>query len=490
MTDPKPLQDALRQLPSVNDVLADAALQASAEGLDYNAVVHSIRATLDGVRGSIRRGVNGAAASAGNPPAQGGVSREAVIESCRENLAQLRRSALRSAINATGILIHTGMGRAPLASGAIEAIRNIAAGYCDVAVSREDGGRRKRSTIVEGLLQTLTGCEAALVVNNNAAAVMLALAAHARDDEVIVSRGQLVEIGGSFRLPEVMESAGARLREVGTTNRTRIADYENAIGESTAALMRIHPSNFDIVGFTESASIQEIADLAHSRDLIAIDDIGSGALIDFSAWRLEGESLASESVAAGADLVLFSGDKLLGGPQAGVIIGRADAVGACARHPMMRALRVDKLSLAALEATLRLYLEPAKLAAELPLLRMIAEPSEAVRRRANRLRTRVKKLAPGISIEIEKDIAHAGGGSTPSQSLASWVVAIADAKSPAEDVRRRLRLGEPAVFARVRRDRIELDIRTVADSEIEALASALAAALASAITSTPGDPKS
>lgn len=485
MNDPKSLQDALRQLPSVNDVLADAALQACAEGLDHNAVVHSIRATLDGVRGSIRESVNGSAAT-GKRPAQGDVSREVIIESCRENLAQLRRSALHGAINATGIIIHTGLGRAPLAESAIEAIQKIAGGYCDIAVSREDGGRRKRSTIVEGLLQTLTGCEAALVVNNNAAAVMLALAAHSRGGEVIVSRGQLVEIGGSFRLPEVMESAGARLREVGTTNRTRIADYENAIGESTAALMRIHPSNFDIVGFTESASIQEIADLAHSRDLIAIDDIGGGALIDFSAWGLEGESLAADSIAAGADLVLFSGDKLLGGPQAGIIIGRAEAVGICARHPMMRALRVDKLSLAALEATLRLYLEPAKLAAELPILRMIAENAESVRRRANRLRTRVKKLAPGVSIEIEKDVAHAGGGSTPSQSLASWIVVIAGTKSPAEDVRRRLRLGEPAVFARVRRDRIELDMRAVADSEIEALASVLAAALAS----ESGNPKS
>jgi L-seryl-tRNA(Ser) seleniumtransferase len=430
------------------------------------------RAAIDARRAAIRS----AAAEAGDG-AERLASMESVLAECRRRLERLRAPNVTPAINATGIIIHTGMGRSPLAAEAIAAIGDVARGYCDVAIGKADGGRRKRSGAVEGLLRALTGCEAAVVVNNNAAGVMLALATHARGREVVVSRGQLVEIGGSFRLPDVMESAGVALREVGTTNKTRLADYERAIGDRTAALMRMHPSNYRIVGFTESVGIEDLARLGREWDSIVIDDIGSGALIDFAPYGLKGEPTARASVEAGADLVLFSGDKLLGGPQAGIIVGREAAVRACERHPMMRALRPDKLTLAALEATLRLYLDPARLVERLPVLRAIAESAEAVRARAGRLQAMLEAGEPKVRAEIVDDFAYVGGGSLPDERLPSSALVLIDPKGGPEEAKRRLRLGKPSVFARVRKERLEFDLRTVGEGELEALASAIRAAV-------------
>lgn len=463
------LNQALRAVPSVNEILRDEAIHAAAAGLPRSVVVQLVREAVEEFRSETKT-----AGTNGHDAAQAGGG---VIERCCNKFARLRARRISPAINATGIIIHTGMGRSPLASDALTAIMQVGSGYSDVAISREDGGRRARSTIVEDLLRALTGCEAALVANNNAAAVMLALATHARGREVIVSRGQLVEIGGSFRLPDVMAGAGAILREVGTTNRTRLADYEAAVGENTAAIMRIHPSNFRMVGFTESAELKDLVKLGRERGVMFFDDIGSGALIDFAQWGLKGETTARESVDAGADLVLFSGDKLLGGPQAGILAGRRAAVEPCSKNPLMRALRVDKLTLAALEATLRLYLDPERLPQKLPLLRMITDTEDEVRRRARRLAQALKRAEIGVAMEIVKDVSYVGGGSLPDESLPTYVLAIPDPPGGAEEVRRRLRLGEPSVFARVRQERLEFDLRTVFEREVPALARAIQAAL-------------
>lgn len=458
------LNEALRSLPAVSALLNEEKISRIARLFDKDLVTAVLRDELNVCREAIRKGITNGGASLN------------LVERCAQRLEQLSLPRITPAINATGIVIHTGMGRAPLAEEALRAIAEVGAGYCDVAISREHGGRRPRHTVVEELLRRLTGCEAAIVTNNNAAAVMLALATHARGREVIVSRGQLVEIGGSFRLPDVMTSAGAILREVGTTNRTRIADYRAAINDNTAAIMRIHPSNFRQIGFIESASLEEMSALAREKNLLLLDDIGSGALIDFAPYGLKGEPIARESIEAGADIVLFSGDKLLGGPQAGILAGRREAIASCAKHPMMRALRVDKTILAALEATLRLYLEPARLAERLPLLRMIAEPAERVRERAERLAEIIRKTNIGAMIEIIEDAAFVGGGSLPEESLPSFVVALTNLPLGAEAMKRRLRLGDPAVFARVRQDRLEFDMRTVFEREVNALASAIAKA--------------
>jgi L-seryl-tRNA(Ser) seleniumtransferase len=459
----------LRRIPAVDELLADPAVRAL--GLPPEILTRVIRDALDDFRLELRRFSNNGAPDPDTVPSR-------ALQVCLSRMNALVSSQLVPAINATGILIHTGMGRSPLAPEALAAVQSVAAGYCDVAISRETGGRRPRSSGVDSLLRTLTGCEAALVVNNNAAATMLALHTLARDREVIVSRGQLVEIGGSFRLPEVMTAAGARLREVGTTNRTRLTDYAAAVGDQTGALMRIHPSNFRVLGFTESVAIEPLVELARSRNLPVIDDIGSGALLDFSRWRLTGEPPARASVEAGADLVLFSGDKLLGGPQAGILIGRRAAIERCAANPLMRALRVDKMTMAALEATLRLYLEPDRLAERLPLLRMIAEPIQRIEARGHRLLSRLQTPLPAVTATIEPADAFVGGGSLPEERLPSYALILDAPADRAESLKRRLRLGDPPVFCRLRHDRLEFDLRTVSDADVEPLALAIAAALA------------
>jgi L-seryl-tRNA(Ser) seleniumtransferase len=364
---------------------------------------------------------------------------------------------LRRVINATGVIVHTNLGRAPLAEAALDRVREIARGYSNLEYDLAAGARGSRQEHVADSLRRLTGAEAALVVNNNAAAVMLALAALAEGREVLVSRGELIEIGDGFRIPDVLERSGARLREVGTTNRTRASDYEAAIGTETAVLLRVHQSNFRVVGFTAQPSLGELADIARRHDLPLVDDLGSGALIDIGD-----EPTARASLAAGADLVCFSGDKLLGGPQAGIVLGRAELVEKLRRHPLQRALRADKLTLAALEGTLALAVDAPD---EIPVLRMLREPAEAVRARAAR-------LAELVQGEVEETVARAGGGSLPLTELPSFACAVE------EELAVKLRAGDPPVIAVVRDGLTLLDCRTLTDAEADEVAVAVEAARA------------
>src|SRR5262249_24904734 len=362
---------------------------------------------------------------------------------------------LRRVLNATGVIVHTNLGRAPLAAAALEQVVQAAGGYSNLEYDLGAGTRGSRQAHVSDLLHRLTGAEASLVVNNNAAAVLLALAALAEGREVLVSRGELIEIGDGFRIPDVLTRSGARLREVGTTNRTRARDYEQAIGPETAVLLRVHQSNFRVVGFTEQPSVEELAHMAHCKELVLVDDLGSGALVEIGD-----EPTPRSRLAAGADLVCFSGDKLLGGPQAGIVAGRADLVEQLRRHPLQRALRADKLTLAALEGTLRLAIERPE---ELPVLRMMREPAASVHERAER-------LAQLVGGEVEETVARAGGGALPLAELPSYACAVEEALAE------KLRAADPPVVGIVRDGRLLLDCRTLTDVEIDEVAQAIAAA--------------
>ena len=422
----------LRDLPSVDELV---------RGSDDAQAVAAARTVLDRARDEIRAG-----ADPGDLRAR--VARE---------LAAARRPTLRRVVNATGVIVHTNLGRAPLAELALERVVDVSRGYSNLEYSLADGDRGSRQDHVATLLRRLTGAEAALVVNNNAAAVLLALAALAEDREVLVSRGELIEIGDGFRIPDVLSRSGARLVEVGTTNRTRVADYERAAGPDTALLLRVHQSNFRIVGFAEQPALKELAALAHRLDLPLVDDLGSGALVDLGA-----EPTAQESLAAGADLVCFSGDKLLGGPQAGLIVGRAELIERLRRHPLQRALRLDKLTLAALEGTLLLYLDPARAVREVPVLRMLREDAGVVRARAER-------LATATGGDVEETVARVGGGALPLAELPSFACAVE------ERLAEPLRQHEPPVVGILRDGRLLLDCRTLADHEVDEVAAAVLA---------------
>ncbi len=422
----------LRDLPSVDELARES---------DDPLAVAAARAVIDRARGAIRRG-----ADPGDLAAL-----------LQEELRATRRPALRRVLNATGIIVHTNLGRAPLAAAALDRAFEVARGYSNLEYDLSEGRRGSRQDHVSAILQRLTGAEAALVVNNNAGALLLALAALAEGRDVVVSRGELIEIGDGFRIPDVLARSGARLVEVGTTNRTRAADYERAIDERTALLLRVHQSNFRVVGFTEQPSLEELAVVARASSLPLVDDLGSGALLEFSD-----EPTAHASLAAGADLVCFSGDKLLGGPQAGIVAGRADLVEQLRRHPLHRALRIDKLSLAAVEGTLLLYLDPQRALAEVPVLRMLREPPDTVRARAER-------LAAAVSGDVEETVARVGGGALPLHELPSFACAVEEALAGP------LREHEPAVVGIVRDGRLLLDCRTLAEAELDEVAAAVSA---------------
>ena len=422
----------LRDLPSVDRLLADERLS----GEPHELAAAAARTALERARKEI---------SAGRDPGP-------LVDAVLEELAAACRPRLRRVLNATGVLVHTNLGRAPLAEEAIARVVEVAGGYSTLEYDLERGERGSRQEHLAALLETLTGAEAALVVNNNAAAVLLALATLAEGREVVVSRGELIEIGDGFRIPDVLARSGARLVEIGTTNRTRIGDYERAIGDRTAVLLRVHQSNFRVVGFTESAKLEELARLAEERGLVLVDDLGSGVLP-----HMGDEPTVTESIAAGAHVVTFSGDKLLGGPQAGIVVGRAALVERLRRHPLQRALRADKLTLAALEGTLALYRSgrPGP-----PVLDMLTEPAESVRARAERL----AELTGGT---VEPTVARAGGGSLPTTDLESFACALEE--SLAEPLRR----GDPPVIGILRDGVLLLDCRTLNDEEVEEAARAV-----------------
>jgi len=425
---------SLRDLPSIDRLLADERLAQ----LPHELAVVAARTVLERARAEIR---------AGREP---GPLEDAVLE----ELARARRPSLRRVLNATGVLVHTNLGRAPLAEAALARVAEVGAGYSNLEYDVERGERGSRQDHLASLLERLTGAEAALVVNNNAAAVLLALAALAEGREVVVSRGELIEIGDGFRIPDVLARSGARLVEVGTTNRTRAEDYERAIGPDTALLLRVHQSNFRLVGFTERPDLHPLGRIAKRAGLWLIDDLGSGALAPVGD-----EPTPAESLRAGSDLVCFSGDKLLGGPQAGIVVGRAELVEKLRRHPLQRALRADKLTLAALEGTLQLALDP-ETRDEIPVLRMLHEPLERVRARAER-------LAALVSGEVEETVARVGGGALPLAELPSFACAVEEELADA------LRLGEPPVIAVVRDGRTLLDCRTLTDADADEVAEAV-----------------
>ena len=381
---------------------------------------------------------------------------------------QLARPALRPVINATGVIVHTNLGRAPLPSAAVDAVASVAGGYSNLEYDLGAGERGSRQAHVEGLLRELTGAEAALVVNNCAAAVLLAAAALAGRRELVVSRGQLVEIGGSFRIPDVVAQSGARLVEVGTTNRTRVSDYAAAIGPETGALLRAHQSNFRTVGFVEEVEIEELCALG----VPVIDDVGSGALVD-GVPELRDEPSVRRSVAAGAAVVCFSGDKLLGGPQAGLLVGTRAAIDACRKHPLARAVRIDKLGLAALEATLRIYRDPAAALREVPVLRMLVAPESELAARAQAMRDRLD--AGGADAQVVRAPSRVGGGALPLLELEGPVCAVDPAPLSLDELAARLRAGDPPVVGRAREGWLLLDPRTLDDASAEAAVDALLA---------------
>ena len=372
--------------------------------------------------------------------------------------------SLQPIINATGVILHTNLGRAPLAQEAVGHLTEIALHYSNLEYDLGGGERGKRDAHTDRLVAKLVGSEGALVVNNNAAAVFVALNTLAESSEVVVSRGELIEIGGSFRIPDICLKSGALLREVGTTNRTRLSDYASAINEHTRVLLRVHPSNFRIVGFTERPELGDLAELAQRHRLILMEDVGSGCLVDLAAYGLEDEPPAATSLQAGADVVTFSGDKLLGGPQAGIIAGRREPLQRIRKNPLFRALRVDKLTIAALEATARLYLRQDYDA--IPALRMIRATAESIAARAERLASRLSKLAR-FTVSLERGESVAGGGSTPGQGLATTLICVSHEHVSAEEVATRLRRNRPPVIVRLERDQVRLDLRTVLDEKEE-----------------------
>jgi L-seryl-tRNA(Ser) seleniumtransferase len=420
----------LRDLPSVDEL---------ARAVDDPLAVEAARTVLARAREEIQAGFD-----------PGDLAERVLAET-----AAVRAPRLRRTLNATGVLIHTNLGRAPLARAALERLAEVGASYSNLEYDVAAGRRGSRQDHVAGVLRRLTGAEAALVVNNNAAAVLLAIAALAEGREVVVSRGELIEIGDGFRIPDVLERSGARLVEVGTTNRTRVADYERAVGPETAVLLRVHQSNFRVVGFTERPRTADLVSIGRRHGVPVVEDAGSGALVE-----LGDEQPVRDSVEAGVDLVCFSGDKLLGGPQAGIVVGRAELVERLRRHPLQRAVRADKLTLAALEGTLGLYLEPERALREIPVLRMLVEPAAMVRARAER-------LAGLVGGRVEETVARVGGGAMPLAELASFACAVE------EELAAPLRTRDPWVVGVVRDGALLLDCRTLSNAEVDEVADAV-----------------
>jgi L-seryl-tRNA(Ser) seleniumtransferase len=461
-------EKALRGLPAVEVLLRHPALAEADAELPRLLLVESIRAELALERKRLRSG-----SAVALPAAQLAVR-------ARERAAAANRPQLRRVLNATGVVLHTNLGRAPLAAAARDAVAAVAGGYCSLEYDLATGRRGQRGAGVERWLERLTGAEAALAVNNGAAAVLLALTALAAGRRVVVSRGELVEIGGSFRIPEILERSGAELVEVGTTNRTHLRDYERALDRhpGVAVVLRVHPSNFRLEGFTARPGRTELAALAHRRHVLLVEDLGSGALVDLAAFGLEPEPTVGECLADGCDVVTCSGDKLLGGAQAGLVFGRRRWVEAMRHDPLARALRLDKLALAALEATLPLYADPERAAREVPVLITLRRTGPELEARARRLADALAATVPGVEVRVTASRGAVGGGSLPLQALPGWVVEMTQAGRSAQELERLARAADPPVIGTMRSGRWRLDPRTLADAELEEVAGVLARALA------------
>lgn len=457
-------KELLKQLPSVDEALKG---HQGHVWLDQHArphVVAAIREAIDGRRKSIIEGK----------------STEASLESLIPDIGAVLKSksslSLKKVINATGIVVHTNLGRSPLAASAMDNIVNVARGYSNLEYDLSEGKRGKRHSHIRRLIRETTGAEDGIAVNNNAAAVLIALSALARGREVIVSRGELVEIGGSFRVPAVMNESGAILKEVGTTNRTHPHDYEKAITENTALILKVHQSNYRIRGFTSEVDISGMAGIGRRHNIPVMFDMGSGCLIDLKKYGIHEEPTVSDAINAGADIVTFSGDKLLGGPQAGIIAGAKTYIETISKHPLARALRIDKLTLAALESTLMAYADPDKAVDAIPTLKMLLAKPEDIQARAKKLGSLIKKKSgANVKAEVVEDFGYSGGGALPDMKIKTCAVSVLIEGLTPNAIEERLRLSEPAVIGRIKDGMMLLDCRTINDSEMDAVAGIVAA---------------
>jgi len=451
--------DPRRKLASVSALLEEPSIEAMIAAYSRPVVLDAVRDTLAWFRKHLKSG--------DNPPEIADIA--AKVESF---LLRQEVDRLRPVVNATGIILHTGLGRAVLPQRAVDALAGLNR-CCNLQIDLETGLRGKRNYMSEHLLTRLTGAEAAMVVNNNAAATLLILAALCNGKEVIISRGQLIEIGGSYRLPDCVHQSGAIMVEVGTTNKTHLRDYENALSENTGAILRVNPSNYRIIGFSQQVPIGDLVSLKKNQPVIVIDDLGCGAMVDMEEYGLPHEPTARDSIAAGADVACFSGDKLLGGPQAGIIVGKKELIDKIKKHPLTRMLRVDKLTDLALEQTLRLYLEPDTLVENHPTLRMLTVPAETLKKRAAKLRRRLDKEKLDINTRVAEDVSATGGGSMPDLAIKTYVLAVTSPTLSADRLNDLLRQNEPPVIARISDDEVLLDMRTLLDGEEEAVFQAL-----------------
>lgn len=449
----------LSKLPSVDEALKDQRLFAFFETTARELVTDSVREVINNARQRILNGEDSAEPD-----------RDILIQEMVSLVRQKKRHSLAKAINATGVVLHTNLGRARLSRAACENVVRTSEGYSTLEYDVKKGSRGSRHNHVEYLITKITGAEAAMVVNNNAAATMLCLSALAEGQEVLVSRGELVEIGGSFRIPDIMKQSGATLSEIGTTNKTRIEDYQRGINEQTAAIMKVHTSNYRIIGFTAETSLEELVALGKKRGIPVLYDMGCGLMYDLQPYGIC-EPSVPESLRTGIDVILFSGDKLLGGPQAGILAGRKDLIDKMKRHPLARVLRVDKMTLAALEETFRAYLDPEKARTEIPVLAMLTASSQELKERAQQLALKLETQG-GCSAEVVPVKDQTGGGSAPTVLLDGWAVAIENGIAP-EKMERLLRSREVPIIARIIRERVHFDIRTIADNELDEITEAV-----------------
>lgn len=452
-------QAQLKQLPGVDRVLEFGADEGHFDHIPKSVLIPAIRAAIDALRAQIME--------SDVPLDSSCFSRIALVAEVKKQAGQTMALRLRRTVNATGVVVHTNLGRSLLSPMVMENLTAISSRYSNLEFDLKAGRRGSRYSAVEGILCELSGAQAAMIVNNNAAATLLCLDTLATGQEVIVSRGELVEIGGAYRIPDVMAKSGAILKEVGTTNRTHVRDYENAIGERTGLLLKVHTSNYSIVGFTAAVSLPDLVSIGQRHGLPVMEDLGSGTLVDFSKYGLIKEPTVQESLAAGVDVVTFSGDKLLGAAQAGFVLGKPDIINRIKQNPITRALRIDKLTLAALETTLRLYRDEKKAIAAIPTLRMITEPAEAVKEKARRLKALLEQLdAERMQIDLVSQTAKAGGGSLPLLELPSWGLAITVKGLSANRIESFMRGFSPPIIVRIKEDRIIVDPRTILEDEL------------------------
>ncbi len=458
-------QRLLSNLPAVDEILK------SKQGLEWlkahprRYVLQAVRETIDSRRKEIIEGLTV------------DLSEEVMMADIENIIEKLSSYSLRSLINATGVVIHTNLGRSVLSERALENIRQVSGSYSNLEYDIEEGKRGKRYSHIKRILREITGAEDALIVNNNAAAVMLCLSTLAKDREVIVSRGELVEIGGSFRMPEVMEASGAVLREVGTTNKTHLYDYENAINEDTSLILKVHRSNYKITGFAEEVSMEDLVSLGIRHQIPVMFDLGSGCLVDLKPFGIYNEPVVKDIVKTGVDITTFSGDKLLGGPQGGVIVGKREYIEKIQKNPMTRAVRIDKLTLSGFEATLMEYIDEEKAVENIPTLRLLLQKPEKIRDRANRIAKGLKKEIKDVHINVMADSSRAGGGALPEVDLLTYVVSIKSDKVSVNDFEERLRKGNPPIIARIKEDSLIIDARTVRDKDLEGLMEGIRSAL-------------